>query len=1064
MKNQNNNIFYKIGCLLCGGYLCMCKMFKAISFYFSQNTMSLNNSDLIENYDITFTSFLTVAGEYFLVLSIFMLTIYGVLTSKNFEIIVDRKKIKLISSNTIQFNNIAILILIFYGIITYNQYFLYMDGILSFSNSIYNDFISLFSKLLIIITSIFYLLIIQNYLIDQKLCYFEYYILILSSVLGFCLLCCSNDFLTAYLAIELQGLSLYVLAAFKKNSTYSVESGIKYFILGALSTSIFLLGVSLVYGISGTINFMDLKDLFMWIFSINCFFFSFESIIKAINFFEIEKIYLNNNYYFEKNIPYYMTQFNTIISNFLIFKNQIFFNSDNLDLYSYPDLYLYLMNSYDINIINNHNVIDKNINAELFEHYFNTKNSFLSSTTNFIFRNTFDNLLFYHLDVAEKKFGYLELYHFLKDTPFYNIFLNNPIKVSEKFYYDWANNCNNCNCNNNDNDIKLRLFSFALENFNFFFESWLDFVFLNHLTIDDNVLFNSIKFMENYANILKAVRELANGNIKEIISKNYPDIMPNISFSTLTIIDNEKTIVDNEKKFYDQNPNDIFLKHLARTFANFYYPNDKIFANLYYNRILPLLYADKTENIILSQHIWEFTFFVEQLLLLMEYNFPIFSLDSYDYFQLFQIFLYGVIENTVKLDYLDYLTYKLAKCFCLLAITNDLLDREVLYAYYDSVTKQITDFNNYNSPKTCTVCAMNKITPTNTYFNFDSFSSSSEKYLLALETHRNMFIHENRTDLSITHALNILQLFLKGSLDYNYDITNTFDTLLIELGIILILISLFFKLALTPFHLWSPDIYEGAPSSSSFFFIVVSKISIFVFLIKICYLSFYSFIIEWQFYSMIVAILSILLGSITALKQRKLKSLLTYSSISNMGLILSVFSTGTFDGLKVMFYYFIIYIISSLSIWSIYFLIKVKRKNNNEKYNKDLGDFSLLHESNKTLAYAAVISIFSIAGIPPMIGFLAKVNIFLTLIISSMYFIAFINIVASVVSTFYYIRIIKIIFFEKVLVGKLLYPINSKITIVQSLLFFSILFIFINPTLINLFSYKTILFLSKNFY
>jgi NADH:ubiquinone oxidoreductase subunit 2 (subunit N) len=1060
MKNQNNNIFYKIGGLLCGGYLCMCKMFKSISFYFSQNTILLDN-DLVENYDITFTSFLTVAGEYFLVLSIFMLTIYGVLTSKNFEIIVNRKKIILISSsNTIQFNNIAILILIFYGIITYNQYFLYIDGILSFSNSIYNDFISLFSKLLIIITSIFYLLIIQNYLIDQKLCYFEYYILILSSVLGFCLLCCSNDFLTAYLAIELQSLSLYVLAAFKKNSTYSVESGIKYFILGALSTSIFLLGVSLVYGISGTINFMDLKDLFMWIFSINCFFFSFESIIKAINFFEVEKIYLNNNYYFEKNVPYYMTQFNTIISNFLIFKNQLFFNSDNLDLHSYPDLYLYLTNSYDIHIINNHNVIDKNINAELFEHYFNTKNSFLSSTTNFIFRNTYDNLMFYHLDVAEKKFGYLQFYHFLKDTPFYSIFINNPTEVSEKLYYNWAN-CNNCK--NDDNDIKLRLFSFALENFNFFFESWLDFVYLNHLTSDNTVLLHSINFMENYAAVLKAVRELANGNIKEIIFKNYPDIMPNISFSTLSIIDNEKTIIDNEKNFYNQNPNDIFLKHLARTFADFYYPNDKIFADLYYYLILPSLYANTEENIILSKRTSEHQFYIDQLILLIEKNFFIFSSDCHDYYQLLQNFLYFK-DNNYKMDYHDYLTYKLAKCFCLLSITNDLIDREVLFAYYDSITKQFTDFYNYNSPKTCKVCAINKITPTNIHFDFTSFGSSSEKYLLALETHRNMFIHEDRTDLSITHALNVLQLFLKGSLDYNYDIINTFDTLLIELGIILILISLFFKLALTPFHLWSPDIYEGAPSSSSFFFIVVSKISIFVFLIKICYLSFYSFIIEWQFYSMIVAILSILLGSITALKQRKLKSLLTYSSISNMGLILSVFSTGTFDGLKVVFYYFIIYIISSLSIWSIYFLVKVKRKNNNEKYNKDLGDFTLLHESNKTLSYAAVISIFSIAGIPPMIGFLAKVNIFLTLIISSMYFIAFINIVTSVVSTFYYIRIIKIIFFEKVLVGKLLYPINSKITIVQSLLFFLILFIFINPTLINLFSYKTILFLSKNFY
>ena len=109
----------------------------------------------------------------------------------------------------------------------------------------------------------------NQYLTDQKINHFEYVLLILFSILGLFLLCSSDDLLTAYLAIELQSLSFYVIAAFKKNSTFSVEAGLKYFILGAFSSSLFLFGSSLIYGISGTINFDDFKDLYFYDFSEN---------------------------------------------------------------------------------------------------------------------------------------------------------------------------------------------------------------------------------------------------------------------------------------------------------------------------------------------------------------------------------------------------------------------------------------------------------------------------------------------------------------------------------------------------------------------------------------------------------------------------------------------------------------------------------------------------------------------------------------------------------------------------------------------------------------------------
>lgn len=136
-------------------------------------------------------------------------------------------------------------------------------GILN--NTIANDYTSFSSKLSVGLLSLICLLMVHPYLISQRLNQFEYVLLFLFSVLGLFLLCSSNDLITAYLAIELQTLSFYVLAAFNRNSTFSMDAGIKYFILGSFSSGLFLFGSSLLYGISGSVNFSELKDLFMHI-------------------------------------------------------------------------------------------------------------------------------------------------------------------------------------------------------------------------------------------------------------------------------------------------------------------------------------------------------------------------------------------------------------------------------------------------------------------------------------------------------------------------------------------------------------------------------------------------------------------------------------------------------------------------------------------------------------------------------------------------------------------------------------------------------------------------------
>ena len=204
---------------------------------------------------------------------------------------------------------------------------------------------------------------------------------------------------------------------------------------------------------------------------------------------------------------------------------------------------------------------------------------------------------------------------------------------------------------------------------------------------------------------------------------------------------------------------------------------------------------------------------------------------------------------------------------------------------------------------------------------------------------------------------------------------------------------------------------------------------------------------------MAAIVLTVLIGSFGGLEQRKLKSLLVYSSISHMGYSLIAFSSGTFDNIQTLFCYLIIYSFSGICIWSIFVVTRVKT-NRLKKQNKDLTDLVSLSKSNYTLATFFSVILFSVAGFPPMIGFLVKINVFLTAIESSMYFIALISILCSVVATFYYIRIIKIIYFEKTVVGKLYYPIPTEQIFILSLLLWGSLLLFINPTLLFLFTHK----------
>jgi NADH-quinone oxidoreductase subunit N len=326
------------------------------------------------------------------------------------------------------------------------------------------------------------------------------------------------------------------------------------------------------------------------------------------------------------------------------------------------------------------------------------------------------------------------------------------------------------------------------------------------------------------------------------------------------------------------------------------------------------------------------------------------------------------------------------------------------------------------------------------YFILGAFSSS-------------LFLFGSSLLYGVTGTINFEEfkdLYVNVAPGNNADLSNIS---LVQFGLVFILISLLFKLAIAPFHTWAPDVYEGSPSASTFFFAVVPKLAIFVLLLRIFYYSFFGFFESWRYFIVIVIVLSIIVGSFGGIEQRKLKSLLVYSSISHMGYALIAFSAGTFESIQMLFCYLVVYSFSGLCVWSIFVLTRLKN-NHLQKQNKDLTDLVSLGKSNYMLAIFFTTVLFSVAGFPPMIGFLVKISVFLTAIESSMFFVVLISILCSVIGTFYYIRLIKILYFEKVLVGKLYYPIQTQSSILLSFLFFSFLFLFINPTVLYLFSYK----------
>jgi NADH-quinone oxidoreductase subunit N len=234
------------------------------------------------------------------------------------------------------------------------------------------------------------------------------------------------------------------------------------------------------------------------------------------------------------------------------------------------------------------------------------------------------------------------------------------------------------------------------------------------------------------------------------------------------------------------------------------------------------------------------------------------------------------------------------------------------------------------------------------------------------------------------------------------------DEYVLTFGIVFILVGLAFKISAVPFHMWAPDVYQGSPTSVTLFFTMVPKIAALTVFIRFLYVPFLNLIDQWQMIIVFLSIASMLFGAIAAIGQTNIKRLIAYSSISHIGYTLAGLATGTNEGIQSSIVYISIYIIMNLALFSC--LLMLKR---NDKYYEDIEDLSGLSKNHPLLSLSLLAILFSLAGIPPLAGFFAKFYIFKAVIEQSMFFLAVVGLLSTVVAAFYYLRIIKIIYFDE---------------------------------------------------
>nr|WCH57837.1 NADH dehydrogenase subunit 2 [Hypnea edeniana] len=258
-------------------------------------------------------------------------------------------------------------------------------------------------------------------------------------------------------------------------------------------------------------------------------------------------------------------------------------------------------------------------------------------------------------------------------------------------------------------------------------------------------------------------------------------------------------------------------------------------------------------------------------------------------------------------------------------------------------------------------------------------------------------------------------------------------------GLILILVALLFKLSAAPFHMWSPDVYEGSPTSITAFFSIMPKLPVLSLLYRFLVFSFHDFIHIWYSIILLVVFLSILIGTLSAFSQKKWKRFFAYSSITHVGFFLLAMLLGDSESISNSLFYVFIYLITMVGTFSVVLSIRFFNYNNHYQ-TRYLKEVEGLAKVNPTIAIIFSIILFSMAGVPPLAGFFAKFFVLLSALQAGALGIAIFIVLMSCVACFYYIQIIKIMYFNAKTKWVILYPIEK---FNASILSISFIFLFL---------------------
>jgi NADH-quinone oxidoreductase subunit N len=245
-------------------------------------------------------------------------------------------------------------------------------------------------------------------------------------------------------------------------------------------------------------------------------------------------------------------------------------------------------------------------------------------------------------------------------------------------------------------------------------------------------------------------------------------------------------------------------------------------------------------------------------------------------------------------------------------------------------------------------------------------------------------------------------------------------------GLVFVLAGLSFKISAVPFHMWTPDVYEGAPTPVTAFFAAAPKMAAMALTVRVVMGAFEPLAADWQQIVTFIAIASMALGSFAAIGQKNIKRLMAYSSIGHIGFALVGLAANSQEGVRGVAIYMLIYLAMTLGTFA--FILAMRRKEGNVE---QIGDLAGLSTTNPVMATVLTILMFSLAGIPPMAGFFAKWYVFLAAINAGLYPLAVIGVLTSVVGAYYYLRIIKIMWFDDSVGGFL--PMSGSLRVVLGL-------------------------------